>query len=120
MTIWEIEKEMGLRKKDSPHHTGGFYYEGVFATGDFKGVDDYGRGLLSVKISQLPPYPTNKISITTIDDGVWQGFSDEIFTPEIIEKLAKDFSDEFRNVLPTEEKLNKFLNKYKIHGLYTG
>lgn len=118
--IWEIEKMMGLKKVESPHHTGGFFYEGTMSTGDFNGVDDYNRGLLSLKIFQHPLYPTCKVSISTIDDGMWQGYSDEIFTGEQIEALALDIIKEYGIRLPSEEEFNKFLNQYKIHGIYTG
>lgn len=36
--IWEIEKLMGLKKFDSPYHTGGFIYQGTMSTGNFNGV----------------------------------------------------------------------------------
>ena len=118
--IWEIEKLMGLKKFDSPYHTGGFIYQGTMSTGDFCGVGDYNRGLLFLKVSQHPSYPQCKISISTIDDGVWQGFSDKEFTKEELEKLAQDIIDTYGIKLPSEEEFNDFLHKYKIHGLYTG
>ena len=60
--IWEIEKMMGLKKLESRHYTGEFFYEGIMSTGDFKGVYDYNRGLLSLKVYQHPKsYPTNHL-----------------------------------------------------------
>ena len=118
--IWEIENLMGLKKFDSSHHTGGFIYQGTMSTGDFRGVCDYGTGLLFLRVCQHPSYPQCKISISTIDDGVWQGFSDKEFTGEELEKLAQDIIHTYRKRLPSEEEFNNFLNKYKIHGVNTG
>ena len=111
---------MGIKKIDSPNHTGGFIYQGTVSTGDFDGLYDYNRGLLYLRISQHLSYPQCKISISTIDDGVWQGFSDKIFTGEELETLSQDFIYNYGIKLPSEEEFNKFLNKYKIHGINTG
>lgn len=119
-TIYEIEKLMGLKKVETPYFTGGFFYEGTLATGDFKGVGDYDRGLLSVRIGQHIKFPLTKICISTIDDGTWQGSSNTIFTAEQIDTLIKNFIEEYRFKLPSEEKLNEFLSKYGIYGLNTG
>ena len=119
-TIWEIEKMMGLKKVKSPYHTGGCYYEGTMSTGDFRGVDDYNRGLLSLRISQHPAYPECKVSISTIDDGVWQGYGKELLSAETLEQLAQEITETYGIRLPSEEEFNQLLNRYGIHGLYTG
>jgi len=118
--IWEIEKLMGLRKIKSIHHTGGCYYEGTVSTGNFNALDDYGKGLLSLKIGQHNTHPNCKISISTIDDGVWQGFSNQLLEPNTIETITKEFTKTYGIKLPSEKEFNTFLNNYGIHGLYTG
>lgn len=119
-TIYDIEKLMGLKKVETPYYTGGFFYEGTLATGDFKGVFDYDRGLLSVRIGQHIKFPLTKISISTIDDGVWQGSSNNVFIGDEIDSLAKNFIEEFGIRLPSEEELNNFLREYGIYGVNTG
>lgn len=120
--IWEVENMLGLKKIESPYYVGGFYYEGVMVTGEFKGICDYNRGIVNVKIGEhkYPGVNKTKISITTIDDGVWQGFSDKTFTSDEIKNIVKEFMNKWRFVLPSESKLNEFLNKFNIHGLNTG
>lgn len=117
MNIWEIHELLGLKKFEAKFTKDGFQYRGVLATGKFNGVDDYDAGLLEMQVQNPIDLKYPMVIITTIDDGVWQGFGKKHID---IELFVKEFNKSFRCSLPTEEKLNDFLNQYEIHGLYTG
>ena len=119
LSIWDISDLLGLRKVATKDIISNNAYEGVFATGDFNCIFDYNVGLLQVNI-KVPNNVNNiAITITTIDDGVWQGFAED-FSKVDIDKLAFDITSNFGTKLPTEEEFNKLLSKYNIFGMYTG
>lgn len=113
MNIHRIIEEMGLKKYKIPG-TEKHCYKGVLISSKFKGVYDYGIGLLEVKFEAPEKLENNPaITITTIDDGVWQGYANK---PVDIDEICKSFEQSFGKVLPTEQELNKFLQEFGIYG----
>jgi hypothetical protein len=103
-------------------------YTGVFTTGNFEAIFDYDAGLLKVGISITPCMERGSknwhpiVSISTIDDGVWQAIHVLNFTMQEcidqIEKIHKEWLWKYK--LPTEKELNFFLMRYGLFGEYTG
>lgn len=95
----------------------------IWLTGQFS-LFDYGAGLLNVSFyaKRENLYYQGVISISTIDDGVWQAYHEDVnfFTKEKCREIADDMYETFKGILPTEEKLNEFLSKYKVFGVHTG
>lgn len=117
MDIWQIRNELGLKKYNDPNTKDGYGYKGVVSTGDFTCIGDYGVGLLCVSIKNPTELKYPIITITTIDDGVWQGYGNKIIdVNELVEKFDKNFGVK----LPSENELNDFLSTYGIFGQYTG
>jgi hypothetical protein len=115
MTIYEIDKELGLKQ------VGENYWQGVMIKGSFDGLYDYDRGIYTLAVRCFQPIGKNQVivSLSTIDDGVWTADSD-CFKKENIDKLARDIINAFGQVLPTEEVFNNFLQYYKLYGVNTG
>ena len=117
MNIWEIQKELGFRKIITNKSKCGYEYKGVFTTGNFTCIGDYGIGLLTLTITNPVKNEYPSVIVTTIDDGVWQGYGNkQINIDEIISEFEKNFGVQ----LPSENEFNVFLNSYGIHGAYTG
>lgn len=112
ISIWEISKSLGLKEISE------FHYEGTLATGKFDQLFDYDTGLLFVSIQSNEGLNICPMSISTIDDGVWTVEGN--LKKEKVKILANEFIEEFGQILPTEEELNKFLQKYGLYGTYTG
>lgn len=119
--IWEIRDLLGLRHS-------GRGYEGTFTTGAFDQLFDYDAGLLFVSMRRIPASPYSfMISISTVDDGVWQA---EDLKQDYTEEEADQRTEEIVNAflkfmdgstkLPSEKDLNQFLQKFGIWGRYTG
>ena len=117
MNIHEIKDNLGLKKYFDDQLYDGFGYRGVLATGNFTCVGDYGVGLLTMTVKNPNKLDHPTITITTIDDGVWQGYGNTFVN---VNTLAKQFTHTFGIMLPTEEELNIFLKPYGIYGQYTG
>lgn len=117
MDIWQIKNELGLKKYNETYlkDGDGYGYKGVVSTGDFTCIGDYGIGLLQIDIKNHLKY--SMVVITTIDDGVWQGYGNKNID---VDKIAKEFDENFGVKLPTEKELNDFLSDYGIFGQYTG
>lgn len=88
-------------------------YEAIFKTGQFEGVYDYRAGILLVSI-----YPSG-VSISTVDDGVWQAFAAQGNTQIYCDKLLELFNT-FDGVLPIESDLNELLEPIGLYGCFTG
>ncbi|MGB4775241.1 MAG: hypothetical protein WBP45_08715 [Daejeonella sp.] len=120
MTIWEFE---AFLKSKARFEKSQYKYTAFFLTGKFEGNTDYGRGFLEVTIyigiSEKNP---GCISISNIDDGVWQAFA--IGGVLITEELAKDVIEQVFNplngILPTEKDLNEKLMVFGLWGEFTG
>ena len=119
MRIWEINEEMGLKKVDNPTTVEGHSYEGVMATGNFEPIKgfDYGVGLLEMSVKCPVARRRPFITITTIDDGVWQA---EGSRPVNVNDVARVITHLFRKTLPSETELNDALSQFDIYGAYTG
>lgn len=129
MDIYEIEKLLGLVKKENATIT---KYEGTFTSGEFGEVlFDYNRGLLEVQISStVESYnkETNEfrllplVAISTIDDGVWQAFTVESMSQADANQLVEDIYTkwEWKYQLPSEKEMNEFLRQFKMWGENTG
>lgn len=120
ISVNDVANLMGFRKVESIHHVGGYYYSGVFATGDFKAIDDYNTGVVQVRIMQAVVKGFAQVVISTIDDGVWQAYSNPTLKSQDIDNIVKDIRDEYGLVLPTEKEFNSLLSKYGLYGTYTG
>lgn len=96
--------------------------EGVLSTGEFgKTLFDYGRGLLEVTIYYSNYLnPDLVISISTIDDGVWQAYAMEPLSKKQVDIIFKELKEQYPYKLPSEEELNSFLKTYGVYGTYTG
>lgn len=117
MTIHEIRKELGLKFLNHIN----IIAEGVYSTDEFDGNYDYGVGLLLVKFRHSDTLnPTLVMTITTIDDGVWQAYSNKQFDKNDVTNIANMFSKEFETKLPSEKELNLFFKPYGVFGTYTG
>jgi hypothetical protein len=129
LRIYEIIKLLGLVKKKQPHIVS---YEGVFTSGEFVNVlFDYDVGLLHVTVSSIVDTYDEKIkefrfipqvSISTVDDGVWQAFAVEAMSQEDANKLVEDIYAkwDWKYHLPSEQEMNEFLSQFKMWGEYTG
>lgn len=84
-------------------------YSAVYLTGDFDGNIDYGAGIMQIDI-----FP-HVLSISNIDDGVWQAERKE----EEVQKIIKIF-ETFDGKLPTEKELNSKLMLIGLWGEFTG
>lgn len=113
MTIYEIDKELGLKLIDNK------YYQGVVLKGSFDALYDYNRGIYTLRIHKWKEGKQVILSLSTIDDGVWSAESDN-FKEENIKKLGEDFIETYGRTLPTEEEFNVFLRKYGLYGMYSG
>jgi len=123
MNIWDVEGQLGLKKTKRG-------WEGTYTTGSFDALHDYDRGLLYVSIcspiSDILGRFTVLLSISTIDDGVWQAFDPGNYSIEEAEErgemVAKTFLEHMGRSLklPTEAELNKWLMPLKLWGEYTG
>ena len=117
MDIWQIRNELGLKKYNEPNTKDGYGYKGVVSTGDFTCIGDYGVGLLCVNIKNPTELKYPIITITTVDDGVWQGYGNKTID---VDELVENFDKNFGVKLPSENELNDFLSAYGIFGQYTG
>ena len=117
MDIWQIRNELGLKKYNDTRLKDGYGYKGVVSTGNFTCIGDYGIGLLQINIKNQNDLKYPIVVITTIDDGVWQGYGNKNID---VDKIAKNFDENFGVKLPTEKELNDFLSDYGIFGQYTG
>jgi hypothetical protein len=115
LNIWQITKELGLKKYNDSQLKDGYGYKGVISTGNFTCINDYGIGLLCIDIKNPSKLTYPIITITTIDEGVWQGYGDKNID---IDQLVKDFNNTFGVKLPSENEFNNFLNNYNIFGQY--
>lgn len=95
----------------------------IWKTGKFE-LYDYDAGLLRIAFHIKHPdtkYP-GVISISTVDDGTWQAYSNDplYFTRERCIEISQSLQDRFCGCLPTEKELNNFLLQYNIYGTFTG
>ena len=121
MDIYDIYTEMGLRKKND------YCFEGVFATGEFDELGDYGAGLLNVSISLCAKKSGYYVhfSIGTIDDGgwtAWLDFEQKEAAKAKLEEIARVFEEKMNRslVLPTAKVLNEWLRLLGMYGTYQG
>lgn len=120
MTIWEFETFL---KSKAQFERNQYSYRAFFLTGEFKGTSDYGRGFLQVSIhigtSEKNP---GCISISNIDDGVWQAFAigGVLITEEIAKNVIEQVFNPLNGILPTEEDLNEQLMEFGLWGEFTG
>lgn len=111
--ISEIDKMLGFKKViHNPFYTG-ISYCGVFCTGDFREIGDYGKGLLKISVGNHHKGQKCVLTISTIDDGCYKGYGDSEVD---IEKFVEDFHENFGNVLPQNEIFADFLLKYGMYG----
>ena len=123
-------------------HSSGMRYEAVYFTGEFKGVYDYGAGLLRVGIVSILDYDhylknkDNKkhkkeddrymamVTVSTIDDGVWQAEGRETFTLEDskkeLDRIYETLSEKLEKFLPSEKEFNEILTHLGYYGVCTG
>lgn len=122
MDIWQIREELGLKKEERG-------YRGVFCTGDFDQLHDYGAGLLEVKIRYLRQSDSISVYFTlgTIDDGNWAAWDSKKYQTKEeaqarVEEIKETFDKHMGNStsLPKEETLNGWLKKINLWGVYTG
>jgi hypothetical protein len=121
ITVDQIRNLMGLRRINERR------YSGVFATGNFN-LFDYDVGLLQLSISVIAESKDTfcvLLSISTIDDGVWQALEVSPNTKKhCIEKMEKVatalIESEYKTKLPSEAEFNKFLAPFGMWGEYTG
>ena len=124
MDINDIHKELGLKKINEGS------YRGVYSTGDFDGIHDYGAGLLGVLIfitATAKDKYTVGLTIYTIDDGGWQACDvktdyDKEAAIERMEQVAQSFIEYMYGdtKLPSEKDLNKHLMTLSLWGEFTG
>lgn len=122
-TINNLHNELGFEpinevvKKGKPLTThGGHRYEGIFCTGRFEGVHDYNKGFLKVKVSNPIDRSQPTLTITSVDDGVWNAYM-KSSNPIDLAQFVKDFKDTFGVILPPARELNAFLAKYNMYGI---
>ena len=118
LNVWGIDAHMGLHKIEQEGYYG---YHGVVCSGDFssEGLPDYGRGILElhIRISDCEICHQG-VAISTIDDGVWQSSGD--VDKAKIDAIAKKFTEEYGQVLPSEKEFNEFLRPFGLWGVNTG
>lgn len=120
MTIYELHdvlKEHQCFKKQND-----FCYSAIFRTGKFN-LYDYNAGILKVSIYLKHPQSSYNglLSISTIDDGVWQAdLNKEDILDEQKAQSIIDIFESYEGVLPTEEEINFDLTKIGMFGIYTG
>lgn len=93
-------------------------FQAIFRTGEFKdALYDYNAGILLITV-----YSNSELgmSISTIDDGVWQATCKKPLSVYKARELCEDIESTFDGCLDTEKELNDLLNNYGLHGLYTG
>lgn len=118
MEIWDLSKELGLRKVPDKYTKDGFKYKGVVSTGAFEALSDYGVGLLTLTIRNPRSIDSPIVFLSTIDNGCWSGFGKEFV---VIEEIVDDFNTNFGGLkLPTESEFNDFLKDWKIYGCFEG
>jgi len=110
-------------------------FAAVRATGKFEGNFDYNVGLVVMKIRTVEYGMAGgesnfmtRVSISNIDDGLWDANSNYFETKEeseaLTEKVYRAYV-EFENrmygsVMPTEKELNDFLMPFALWGEFTG
>lgn len=110
----ELYNDAAIFRPISDQRTGELYrYDAIFKTGQFEGVYDYRAGILRISIYR------SGVSISTIDDGVWQAFASQGNTEIYFDKLLQVFNS-FNGVLPTESELNNLLEPIGLYGCFTG
>jgi len=93
-------------------------WSAVFLTGQFNGVYDYGAGIVEVSIHLQYNDYEGVVSISTVDDGMWQAFSQAPIDEELAKKIIEVFNQ--YTALPTEEELNNALAPLGLYGMCTG
>ena len=93
-------------------------WSAVFPTGKFEGVYDYGAGVVEVSVHLKHNDHKGVVSISTVDDGIWQAFSQTPIDEELAEKIITVFNQ--YGVLPSEEELNNALAPLGLYGMCTG
>ncbi len=119
--IWEIRELLGLKQSERG-------YQGTFSTGAFDQLFDYDAGILFVAMRRVPAKPYSfMMSISTVDDGVWQAEdSKQDYTEEEADQRTEEITKAFLEFqggstkLPSEKDLNQFLQRFGIWGTYTG
>lgn len=110
----ELYNDAAIFRPISDQRTGELYrYDAIFKTGQFEGVYDYRAGILRISIYR------SGVSISTIDDGVWQAFASQGNTEIYFDKLLEVFNS-LNGVLPTESELNNLLEPIGLYGICTG
>ena len=117
MNIFEFDKVVaplvGLKPSMIPDTPA----SGILFTGEFP-LHDYMRGYLEVKlIFKESKGLFSGLSITTIDDGIWQAPISPGHSIDV-SKFINEFRDSFGVTLPSEESLNNFLTPYGMYGPY--
>ena len=116
MNIWEFE---AFLKAKSQFEKMQYNYTAFFLTGRFEGNTDYDRGFLQVTIhigvSEKNP---GCISISNIDDGVWQAWAvgGIVITEELAQNVIEQVFNPLNGILPTEESLNEQLMGFGLWG----
>lgn len=96
-------------------------YSAIFLTGKFDGLFDYDAGILQVSIYPSFAGDNGCLSISTIDDGVWQAIPTGgiVIDEDKIQSIIGIFNG-FRGILPTEADINYELMYIGLWGEYTG
>ena len=140
--LWAVDDH--IMKWFDVSDAGGKKYGAIRATGKFEGNFDYSRGLMMMHIEtsinhKFAPKGKSKdekyvdtyqtiVSITNVDDGIWNAYSKEFSSmaeaDELTDKLYLAYqefeNDNYGKSLPTEKELNGFLVIHGLWGEFTG
>lgn len=118
----DITSKLGF-KEYTESFTGTVYYQGIFITGHFEELYDYGTGLVMMRVKEYnlkDKIDTHKISISTVDDGVWSAYGNHLLGKDKLYRLQSEITQKWGHVLPTAKELNNLLQNYGLFGIYTG
>ena len=107
-----------LRESATFRENGPTGYSAVLATGEFgKCLHDYDAGILFVEVRHTSDLA---VIVSTMDDGVWQGFAKVALSPKDAHDLCREIENTWGGTLPHEEDFNALLSNYGIWGMNTG
>jgi len=113
MNIQGVIAELGLKKVTKGNE---WYYEGVVIAGAFNCINNNGYGLLTITIKPFKDIDSPIIIINTSDDDYWAAFANFDKGKIDIDILAKEFTEEYNILMPSEFEFNCFLGNHLMFG----